>query len=119
MPPCRVLIADIDADASHAIASLLAPEADIELVGAAATLDETIGLATSEQPDVVLFDTRVSHSRLDATVQRLQRAAPGAAVVLMLIHHGDAPASAEAGAAAWLMKDASRGEMLREIRRRA
>ncbi|MEZ4502262.1 MAG: response regulator [Dehalococcoidia bacterium] len=119
MQPCRLLIADGDSDAAHAIESLLQFEADIEVIGVASTLEETIERAAETLPDVLLLDGQFARGGLERALTRLDAVAPATTVLLLLVHHGDAVEATEAGVGAWLMKDAGRDEILGAIRRHA
>lgn len=113
----RVIIADADAAASHALASLLVPETDIEVQCVADTLAETLDAASANPGAVILLDPGLAptHSLRDI-VARVRRACATGHLILMLIHESDASLAAEAGSTAWLLKDTSRAELLRSLR---
>jgi DNA-binding NarL/FixJ family response regulator len=58
----RVLIADDAEVIRKAITDLLASEPSIEVCGEARTFSETLGLATSLKPDVILLDLHMPDS---------------------------------------------------------
>jgi DNA-binding NarL/FixJ family response regulator len=69
--PVRVLIADDAEVIRKAIRDILACETTIEVCGEAKTLSQTLDLATSLKPDLILFDLHMpdSHSSESAFVK--------------------------------------------------
>jgi chemotaxis response regulator CheB len=65
----RVLLADDAAIIRNAVSRLLESEPNIKLVGAAETFSQTIEMATSLKPDVVLLDLHMPDESLISPTQ--------------------------------------------------
>jgi DNA-binding NarL/FixJ family response regulator len=116
--PTRVLIADDHAHFPEGLGALLLSAADLEVVGEAADGDEAISLAAELQPDVIMMDLdRPGTGGIEATRQIL-RASPHISVVVVTMYEDDALvfAALQAGARGYLLKGASKAEIVRAIR---
>ncbi len=114
----RVLIVDDIPETRDHLSKLLGFEGDIDVVGAAASGNEAIQLATSLTPDVVLMDINMPDMDGIATTEQLARAVPTAAVVMMSVQ-GEADylrRSMLAGAREFLVKPFSSDELTASIR---
>jgi DNA-binding NarL/FixJ family response regulator len=114
----RVLVADDHASFRSGLRSLLATASDIELAGEAATGDDAIRLAGSAQPDVVLMDVNMPGLDGIEATRRLVDGAPHVAVLVLTMHDDDETvfAAIRAGARGYLLKGATRAEILRAVR---
>ncbi|MBX3423013.1 MAG: response regulator transcription factor [Pirellulaceae bacterium] len=113
----RVLICDDHEVVRSGLGSLL-EGADIEVVGAAANVSQLLSLAKAKKPDVVLLDVRLAdEDGLDA-VEELLEGSPDTAVIVLSTY--DNPTyvarSIALGARDYLLKDASRDEILNAIK---
>ena len=114
----RVLIADDDAEACRQLAKLLADEADIAVVGTAASGSEALELAEKLQPDVVLLDTDMPGLDGIAATERISARSPEIAVI-MLSSQGEAHdwrRAMLAGARDFLLQPITREELAGSIR---
>jgi len=114
----RVLIADDDAEACRQLAELLADEADIAVVGTAASGSEALELAEKLQPDVVLLDTDMPGLDGIAATERISARSPEIAVI-MLSSQGEAHdwrRAMLAGARDFLLQPITREELAGSIR---
>jgi pilus assembly protein CpaE len=114
----RVLIVDDIPETRDHLAKLLGFEADIDVVGAAASGREAIELATTLTPDVVLMDINMPDMDGIAATEHLSSAVPTAAVVMMSVQ-GEADylrRSMLAGAREFLVKPFSSDELTSSIR---
>jgi len=113
-----LLLADDHAVVREGLRSLLAQQADFRVVGEAANGREALALAMDQRPDIVLMDIAMPLlNGLDAT--RQLRAALPATLVLILSAHGDdafVTAAFEAGAAGFLLKQSTLGELCQAVR---
>lgn len=113
-----VLIVDDHPVVRAGLAGILAGEADLAVVGEAASADEAVTVATARQPDVVLMDLRMpGGDGVQATIGVLA-AVPAARVVVLTTYDSDADIlrAVEAGAAGYLLKDAARTDLVAAIR---
>lgn len=117
VPKVRVLVADDHAMVRQGLCSVLKQYSDIEVVGEAANGEEAVALADSLQPDVVLMD--VTMPKLDGIeATRLLKVKHPAVVVIGLSIHTAGQVEAamiEAGAAAFINKEAAVEELYQTI----
>jgi DNA-binding NarL/FixJ family response regulator len=117
----RLLIADDHAVVRAGLKSLLADVRDIEIVAEAADGEEAIRLARRHRPEVVLLDVRMPGADGLAVLGQLRTELPAGAVVMFSSY--DNPTyvarAVALGAAGYLVKNASREEIIAAIRRAA
>ena len=116
--PIRVLVADDHASFRSGLRSLLATAPDVVVAGEAATGDEAIHLAGRSQADVVLMDVNMPGLDGIEATRRLVDATPHVAVLVLTMHDDDETvfAAIRAGARGYLLKGATRAEILRAVR---
>ncbi|MFJ4161045.1 response regulator [Microbacterium testaceum] len=115
----RVVIADDHPVVRAGVRALLDAEADIEVVGEAATADEAVALAESLAPELVLMDLQFGERAAGAEATRRVRALAAPPYVLVLTNYdtdGDILGAVEAGASGYLLKDAPPHELLAGVR---
>ena len=114
----RVLVADDQTITRSGLRSLLAAQADIEIVGEARDGAEAIALAASLEPDVILMDLRMPGvSGLEAA-RRIHRASPHIGILVVTVFEDDTSVfpAIRAGARGYLLKNTEQDELLRAIR---
>src|SRR5262245_65350215 len=113
-----VLLVDDHPVVRAGLAGILHTEPDIEVIGEAESADEAIAVARSVLPDVVLMDLRMPGGDGVAATAGVLAAAPATRVVVLTTYETDADIlrAVEAGAAGYLLKDASRTELVAAIR---
>src|SRR5919197_1985799 len=114
----RVLIVDDIPETRDHLTKLLGFEADIEVVGAAASGAEAIDLAGKLKPDVILMDINMPDMDGIMATEQLATRAPMSAVVMMSVQ-GEADylrRSMLAGAREFLVKPFSSDELTASIR---
>jgi pilus assembly protein CpaE len=114
----RVLIVDDIPETRDHLTKLLGFEADIEVVGAAASGAQALTLAKELIPDVVLMDINMPDMDGIAATERLSAEAPDSAVIMMSVQ-GEADylrRSMLAGAREFLVKPFSSDELTASIR---
>jgi len=114
----RVLIADDHPLFRGGLRSLLESVADMEVVGEATTGEESIELARSSRPDVVVMDLNMPGlNGIDAT-RRILESTEDVHVLVMTMHEDDEAvfAALRAGAHGYQLKGALQAETLRAIR---
>ncbi|KTR88127.1 LuxR family transcriptional regulator [Microbacterium testaceum] len=115
----RVVIADDHPVVRAGVRALLDAEADIDVVGEAATPDEAVELATALSPELVLMDLQFGDRAAGAQATRRVRALAAPPYVLILTNYdtdGDILGAVEAGASGYLLKDAPPHELLAGVR---
>ena len=115
----RVVIADDHPVVRAGVRALLDAEADIEVVGEAATAGEAVALAASLAPELVLMDLQFGERAAGAEATRRVRALAAPPYVLVLTNYdtdGDILGAVEAGASGYLLKDAPPHELLAGVR---
>ena len=115
----RILCVDDHVVVREGIASILSRERDIEVVGSAATGEESVALFGSCRPDVTLMDLRLPKmSGVDA-IRTIRRQSATARIIVLTMYHGDEDvfSALEAGAALYLLKETlSDDELVRAVR---
>jgi DNA-binding NarL/FixJ family response regulator len=119
--PVRLLIADDHVVVRAGLKSLLGDVRDIEIVAEASDGEEAVRLARRHRPDVVLLDVRMPGTDGLAVLGQLRSELPTAAVVMFSSY--DNPTyiarAVALGAAGYLVKNATRDEIIAGIRRAA
>lgn len=117
MTPIRVLIVDDHTIVREGLRTLLAEEAEIEVVGEAANGLEALGLVAMHQPQVVLMDLVMAGIDGIETTRRI-RQMNTPCQVLVLTSFGDDQRvrdAVQAGAIGYLLKDVLKADLLRAI----
>lgn len=122
----RVVVADDQALIRMAVATTLALEPDLEVVGQAGDCAEVGRVVADTQPDVVLLDVQMPTGGLDVedgiqVIPSLLRAAPEAKVLVVTTfgRPGYLRRALEAGACGFMVKDAPADQLIEGIRRAA
>jgi DNA-binding NarL/FixJ family response regulator len=114
----RILLVDDQAIVREGLRAMLGVEPDMEIVGEAASGREALVLVPRLRPDIVLMDVRMPDLDGLATLERLKRADPDTAVIMVSLYD-DADylyRAVSAGAAGYILKEASRSELVRAVR---
>ena len=115
----RVLVVDDQALVREGLAMVLDHEADIDVVGEAATGVEAVAVALSSRPEVILMDIRMPEmDGLEATRRILAEADwPGRVGILTTFDPDeDVYQALKAGASAFILKDTPRAELVSAVR---
>ncbi|MGH8427684.1 MAG: LytR/AlgR family response regulator transcription factor [Gammaproteobacteria bacterium] len=113
----RILIADDEAPARARLRRLIGELGVGEIVGESATGRETLAAVETTRPDLVLLDIRMPEGDGLAVARGLVRLEPPPALVFVTALADRALAALEAGAAAYLVKPASREALASAIAR--
>jgi two-component system response regulator NreC len=115
--PIRILIADDHAVVRSGLRALLKSDPGIEVVGEADDGPETLRLAGTLSPDMVLLDITMPPENGIVTAQRLKSAHPGIHVLILTMHEDESllHEALRAGAAGFLIKRAEESEIVRAI----
>ena len=114
----RVLYADDHPAMRKGIASILANETDMELVGEASNGTEAVALHRTLRPDVTLIDLRVPELDGIAASKAILKHAPGARIIALTSYDGDQDIyrAIEAGVRGYILKEMVHTDVLRAIR---
>jgi len=114
----RVVIADDQAMVRAGFSALLDAEADIEVVGLAADGEECLRVVAELKPDIVLMDVRMPVMDGISATRELTASAPATRILMLTTFDVDDYVfdALSAGAAGFLLKDASPEELARAVR---
>jgi two-component system response regulator NreC len=114
----RVLICDDHAIVRAGLRLILEPEGDFEIVGEAETAEESISMASELHPDLIILDLSMPGMGGLSAIPRLREVAPQARVLILTVHDDEAYFfhALQAGAAGYVLKGASRNELLAALR---
>jgi len=114
----RVLVVDDHPVLREGIASLLANEADMVLVGEANNGCEGIESFRSHRPDITLMDLQMPLMNGSEAILAIRKDFPDARIIVLTTHRGDAQAARaiRAGAYGYLLKTMIRRELVETIR---
>jgi DNA-binding NarL/FixJ family response regulator len=115
----RVVIADDHELARTGLRGMLNGEPDLEVVGEASTGQQAVNLCRRLRPDVALMDVRMPELDGLAATRIIKAESPRTAVVMVTMHENPEYLleALRAGAAGYVLKDATHEEVLRTIRR--
>jgi DNA-binding NarL/FixJ family response regulator len=114
----KILLVDDHPVVREGLRGMLASEDDLEVVAEAGCAAEAVAAVRAHGPDVVLMDLRMpGGDGVEATARVLVQR-PQTRVVVLTTYETDADIlrAVEAGAAGYLLKDASRAELAQAIR---
>jgi signal transduction histidine kinase len=114
-----VLIAEDEPSVRAALSDLIDDERSLHLVGAAEDAQEAIELAREHQPDVALLDVKMPFGGGPRATREIRAASPDTRVVALSAHEDRVSVleMLRAGAAGYLVKGTSPGEIVEAIRR--
>jgi len=114
----ELLIAEDSPAARTGLTALLKAVPEVQLVGEAADGKEAIRLAERLQPDVILMDLHMPGVNGIEATRQIVNTSPHVAVLVLTMYDDDDSvfAAMQAGAQGYLLKGASKSEMLRAIR---
>jgi DNA-binding NarL/FixJ family response regulator len=118
MQSIRIIIADDHTVVRKGTRQILEEEEGFEVIGEAANGEEAVKLAADLKPDIVIMD--ISMPVLDGieATKRIKAIIPDTAVLILSVYDDDEFVFTllEAGAAGYLLKDASGQDIIRAIR---
>ena len=114
----RILLVDDHPVVREGLRGMLSGEEDLEVVAEAGGAAEAVAAVRAHEPDVVLMDLRMPGGDGVEATSRVLVQRPQVRVVVLTTYETDADIlrAVEAGAAGYLLKDASRAELAQAIR---
>jgi DNA-binding NarL/FixJ family response regulator len=118
MGPIRILLADDHTVVRDGLRALLEHECDMTVVAEAADGRESIRLAETEHPDIVVMDLAMPNMNGMEATRRILASNSRIGVVILSMHQDESYVlgSLKAGARGYLLKDSMRSEVLQAIR---
>jgi DNA-binding NarL/FixJ family response regulator len=118
MKPIRILLADDHTVVRDGLRALLERESDMTVVAEAADGRDSVHLAETESPDVVVMDLAMPNMNGMEATRRILAANPRIGVVILSMHQDESYVlgALKAGAKGYLLKDSPRGEVVEAIR---
>ena len=114
----RLLVADDHPVVLHGLCTMLEIEDDMVVVGRASDGEEAVALAISTKPDIILLDVQMPKLDGIEALRQIREHDPEARVIVLTTyrHEDYIFPSLQAGARAYLLKDASRDELAAAVR---
>ena len=118
MSAIRVVLADDHPVVRKGIRDILEMDRDITIIGEASTGEQAVVMAQQLDPDIVLMDVRMPGMDGIAALEANKRVSSRTSVIMVTLY--DDPdylmRAVSAGAAGYILKDASRDELVRAVR---
>jgi two-component system, NarL family, response regulator DevR len=116
--PIRVMIVDDHEVVRHGVRTLLEGADDVVISGEAGGVAESIQVAESTRPDVVVMDVRLVDGSGIEACREIRAARPDTKVIMLTSFADDEAlfASIMAGAAGYVLKQVRGGDLLKSIR---
>ena len=120
-PATTVLLVDDHDLIREGLAGVFSLEADMQVVGEAKTVQEALAMAGDLAPDVIVTDLQLHDGTGLDIVRAVRRDRASAGLVVLTMHAGDEQifAAMEAGASAFVGKDAPSSEVVQAARHAA
>lgn len=117
--PARTIVVDDHDLVRESMRDMLESEADLDIVGEAADGREAVELSLRKRPDLVIMDVRMPRMDGLTATREIKVENPATAVLLITMHENPdyLLEALRAGAAGYVLKDASRDELLTAVRR--
>jgi DNA-binding NarL/FixJ family response regulator len=115
----RILLVDNHTVVREALASLLALDAQVHVIGAAGNGTEALPLIATLQPDIVLLDLSMPGIHGTEVIRQVSHSHPAVKCLVLTVHMSESivRAALQAGAAGYLLKEASYAELRTAIHR--
>jgi DNA-binding NarL/FixJ family response regulator len=117
-PSTKVLLVDDHPVVREGLRGMIDAELDFTVVGEAGSGAEAVAMAESLRPDVILMDLRMPDVDGVTATERILAVLPRTRIVVVTTYESDSDIlrAVEAGAAGYLLKDASRAELADAVR---
>jgi DNA-binding NarL/FixJ family response regulator len=116
--PARLVLIDDHAILREGLIALSEMERDLKVVGQAGTIVEGLKVAMSARPDLIITDLSLPGSTGLQGIVELRQGCPGSRVLVLTMHDSEEyiRAALSAGAQGYVLKDATRGELMHGVR---
>lgn len=116
--PARLVIVDDHELARAGLKYVFERQAGLEIVGEAATGEQAMAVCARLQPDLMLMDVRMPELDGLAATRAVRAAHPGTSVLIVTMHESPEylAEALKAGAAGFVLKDASNREIVAAVR---
>jgi len=114
----EIIVADDHDLARSGLVAMLADQPDFRVVREARDGSEAVALAAEIKPDLILMDIRMPGKDGLAAAREIRTLSPGSRILMITMHDSldYLEAAIDAGASGYILKEASRSEILRTIR---
>lgn len=114
----RILCVDDHSIVREGIALIINHQPDMEVVAAAATVEESVSLFRRHRPDVTLMDLRLRGSSGTQAIAAIRQEDATARIVVLTMYDGDEDIyrALHAGAVTYLLKDTLSDDLIRVVR---
>ncbi|MCW3054266.1 MAG: two component transcriptional regulator, LuxR family [Chthonomonadales bacterium] len=112
----RILIADDHATVREGLTALLNPRHHLEVIAEAADGLEAVELYRRYRPDITLMDMRMPRMDGVTAIRAIVSEFPAARIIMLTAFDGEEENARQAGAKGFVLKEASREELLKTIR---
>jgi two-component system, NarL family, response regulator LiaR len=118
MKRIRILVVDDESVVREGVVAILSYQSDVEVVGEAVDGLAAVELARKTKPDVILLDMVMPKQDGLATIPKLKEVAPNARILVLtsFAESDRVYQTIKAGALGYLLKDATRVQLLQAIR---
>jgi len=118
MNPTRILLADDHTVMRNGLRLLLERQPNLVVIGEASDGRETVRLAESLLPDVVIMDIAMPNLNGIEAARQIVGANPDIAIVILSMHSDESYVirALKAGARAYLLKDSAEGDLIAAVR---
>lgn len=115
----RIVIAEDHTILREGLRAILAADPGLEIVGEAEDGREAVRQAASKAPDLILMDLSMPRMNGLEAIREIRRQSPGTKILALTVHSSEeyVLAALEAGADGYVLKDATRSELVMAIRR--
>ena len=114
----RIVVVDDHPIVRQGLVATLDDEADFEVVGAASSAEEAVGLVQRQRPEVVLLDLELPGMSGVEAIPRLREASPESRILVFTAYDTDERvlSAVRAGASGYLLKGAAVTEIASAVR---
>jgi two-component system NarL family response regulator len=114
--PIRILLADDHAAVREGLTAILKLRHNVEVIATAADGKEAVEQYRRYRPDITLMDQRMPNMDGVEAIRTIVSAFPEARIIMLTSFDGEEEKAREAGARAFVLKEASREDLLQTIR---